>query len=84
MSRACVSQDAVSVPELRSLFLASIRRLKECTDVADVEIVRVDDIGYGNWSFGEIKYGSAFPSSVNRAAIYVQAQLRRRYHLLTD
>ncbi len=75
----------LTAADLKELALSEMRRHKGCEEIADVSILPFSDPRIeSNWRVDLTAYGGAERNAANRAALYVQHNLRQRYLLETD
>jgi hypothetical protein len=74
----------VSIQELQRRALLEVRKQPGCRNVQEITINRVAKHAENNWSLCVLAAGAADANTAARAAIHVQAVLRRDYDLLTD
>jgi len=79
-----MSKIHVSMPELQRRALSEVRMQPGCHGVQQIAINRVASRAENNWSLCVLAAGEADANTAARAAIHVQAVLRRDYDLLTD
>jgi hypothetical protein len=74
----------LSLEELRDRAFQAIKRYEGCDDVSDVTIYEIKSDGVQcNWAIGSIAVGSGSANAANRAAVFVEHELRNDFDLLT-
>jgi hypothetical protein len=78
-----MAKTLLSMPDLRRLALAEIRKQPGCHNVQDIAINRVEDQNAeNNWSLCVLSPGAADANTAARAALPVQSVLRRDYDVM--
>ncbi|MBR1154057.1 hypothetical protein [Bradyrhizobium sp. JYMT SZCCT0428] len=78
-----MSKIRLPLPDLQRRALAEIRKMPGCHNVQEVAVNRVtEERTEFNWSLCVMAAGAADANTAARAAVHVQAILRRDYDLL--
>jgi hypothetical protein len=72
------------MPDLKHRALQELRKQPGCYNVQEIAINRVTKPAENNWSLCVLAAGAADANTAARAAVHVQAFLRRDYDLVTD
>jgi hypothetical protein len=80
-----MAKTLLSMPDLRRLALAEIRKQPGCHNVQDIAVDHVkDQNAENNWSLCVLSPDAADANTAARAALHVQSVLRRDYDLMLD
>ncbi len=80
-----MTQDKISMEDLKAIALADIRARRGCEGIADIAISYVSNPrSRNNWALAIVAYGDADRDAAQLAALVVQRDLQRKYDIIIE